>query len=128
MTEETRNARLARICVERSSAQDLAAILAMLDGDAEYRSTRVGNHRGRDAIGAMMGGFFAGYPGVAWPTFAWTTALGILPVTVLMVLAGANIDVMGWRTWLLVAGAVSLLCLVLRAKFISRAESGRDET
>ena len=66
MTEETRNARLARIYVERSSSQDLAAILPMLDADAEYRSTRVGNHRGRDAIGAMMGGFFAGYPDVAW--------------------------------------------------------------
>ena len=66
MTEETRNARLARIYVERSSDQDLAAILPMLDADAEYRSTRVGNHRGREAIGAMMGGFFAGFPDVAW--------------------------------------------------------------
>jgi len=66
MTEQTRNARLARIYVERSSGQDLAAILPMLDADAEYRSTRVGNHRGREAIGAMMGGFFAGFPDVAW--------------------------------------------------------------
>ncbi len=66
MTEETRNARLARVYVERSSTQDLAAILPMLDADAEYRSTRVGNHRGRETIGAMMGGFFAGYPDVAW--------------------------------------------------------------
>ncbi len=68
MTEETRNARSARIYVERSSSQDLAAILSMLDAEAEYRSTRVGNHRGREAIGAMMGGFFAGFPDVPWPT------------------------------------------------------------
>ena len=41
MTEETRNARLARVYVERSSSRNLAAILPMLDADAEYRSTRV---------------------------------------------------------------------------------------
>ena len=128
MTGETRNARLARVYVERSSSQDLAAILPMLDADAEYHSTRVGNRRGREAIGAMMGGFFAGYPGVPWPTFAWTTALGILPVSVLMVLAGAHIEVMGWRTWLLVAGAVLLLCLVLRARLATRPPTARDGT
>ena len=72
--------------------------------------------------------YAAGLTGVSWLTFAWTTALGILPATVLMVLAGAHIDVMGWQTWLLVAGAVLLLCLVLRAKFASREESGRDGT
>ena len=74
MTEATRNARLARVYVERSSSQDLAAILPMLDADAEYRSTRVGNHRGRDAIGAMMGGFLAGYPDVAWQVAAYEVA------------------------------------------------------
>ena len=128
MTEETRNARLARIYVERSSARNLAAILPMLDADAEYRSTRVDNHRGREAIGAMMGGIFADYPDVPWPTYAWTTALGILPVSVLTVLAGAHIEVMGWRTWLLVAGAVLLLCFVLRAKFAPRPPTGGNET
>ncbi len=106
----------------------MAAILPMLDADAEYRSTRVGNHRGREAIGATMGGFFAGFPDVPWPTYAWTTALGILPVSVLMVLAGAHIAVMGWRTWLLVAGAILLLCLVLRAKFTARPPTGGSET
>ncbi len=128
MTEETRNARLARVYVERSSSQDLAAILPMLDADAEYRSTPVGNHRGREAIGAMMGGFFAGYPDVSWLTFAWTTALGILPAVVLMVLAGAHIEVMGWQTWLLVAGAVLLLCLVLRARLATRPPTGGNGT
>ena len=72
--------------------------------------------------------YAAGLTGVSWLTFTWTTALGILPATVLMVLAGAHIEVMGWQTWLLVAGAVLLLCLVLRAKFASREESGRDGT
>lgn len=128
MTEETRNARLARIYVERSSARDLVAILPMLDVDAEYRSTRVGNHRGREAIGATMGGIFAGFPDVPWPTYAWTTALGILPVSVLTVLAGAHIDEMGWQTWLLVVGAVLLLCFVLRAKFATRPPTGGNET
>jgi len=72
--------------------------------------------------------YAAGLTGVSWLTFAWTTALGILPVTVLMVLAGAHIDVMGWQTWLLVAGAVLLLCFVLRAKFATRPPTGGNET
>ena len=72
--------------------------------------------------------YAAGLTGVSWLTFAWTTALGILPVTVLMVLAGAHIEVMGWQTWLLVAGAVLLLCLVLRAKFTTRPPTGGNET
>ncbi len=72
--------------------------------------------------------YAAGLTGVSWLTFAWTTALGILPATVLMVLAGAHIDVMGWQTWLLVAGAVLLLCLVLRAKFTTRPPTGGNET
>ena len=66
--------------------------------------------------------------GVSWLTFAWTTALGILPAFVLMVLAGAHIEVMGWQTWLLVAGAILLLCLVLRAKLATRSLPGRDGT
>ncbi len=72
--------------------------------------------------------YAAGLTGVSWLTFAWTTALGILPATVLMVLAGAHFDVMGWQTWLLVAGAVLLLCLVLRAKFAARPPTGGNET
>ena len=42
--------------------------------------------------------YAAGLTGVSWLTFAWTTALGILPAVVLMVLAGAHIEVMGWQT------------------------------
>ena len=72
--------------------------------------------------------YAAGLTSVSWLTFAWTTALGILPATVLMVLAGAHIEVMGWQTWLLVAGAILLLCLVLRAKFAKRPPTGGNET
>ena len=72
--------------------------------------------------------YAAGLTAVSWLTFAWTTALGILPAVVLMVLAGAHIEVMGWQFWLLVAGAVLLLCLVLRAKLATRPPKERDET
>ena len=72
--------------------------------------------------------YAAGLTGVSWLTFAWTTALGILPAIVLMVLAGAHIDVMGWELWLLLAGAILLLCLVLRAKLATRPPTERDET
>ena len=72
--------------------------------------------------------YAAGLTSVSWLTFAWTTALGILPATILMVLAGAHIEVMGWQAWLLVAGAILLLCLVLRAKLATRPPAGGNET
>ena len=34
--------------------------------DAVYTSSRVGAHHGRQAIGDMMAGFFAGFPDVHW--------------------------------------------------------------
>ena len=40
----------------------------------------------------------------------------------------ASIALMGWQTGLLFAGAVLLLCLVLRDKFAGRAEPGGNET
>ena len=43
----------------------------MLAADAAYRSTRVGEHRGRAAIGAMMAEFFAAYPDVTWEVAAY---------------------------------------------------------
>ena len=59
-------AALARTYVERSNAHDLAQILPLFDEDAAYRSSRVGDFRGRAAIGEMMAGFFARVPDVHW--------------------------------------------------------------
>jgi uncharacterized membrane protein YdjX (TVP38/TMEM64 family) len=52
--------------------------------------------------------YMAGLTRISWWTFTWTTALGILPMTVLMVIMGDRVDMMKWQTWtpLLIAGVV----------------------
>ena len=56
----------ARLYVERSNRHDLASIGPMLEADATYRSSSVGSFAGREAILAMMRGFFERFPDVAW--------------------------------------------------------------
>ena len=61
----------ARRYVELSNAGSLDDALAMFAEDAVYESTQVGSFEGRDAIGAMMRGFFARYPGARWDVPAY---------------------------------------------------------
>ncbi|HKC31211.1 MAG TPA: VTT domain-containing protein, partial [Burkholderiales bacterium] len=53
--------------------------------------------------------YAAGLLGVGWWTFLWTTALGILPLTVAMVLLGGQILAAPLWAWAL--GALVLLVL-----------------
>jgi uncharacterized membrane protein YdjX (TVP38/TMEM64 family) len=56
--------------------------------------------------------YAAGLTRVSWATFLWTTGLGILPLTVLMVWMGARMMELTWP-WLLglaVAGIVVVCC------------------
>ena len=57
--------------------------------------------------------YAAGLTRIGWWTFAWTTGLGILPGTTLMVALGDRIDRLPWPIWLLLAGA----CLGLGLKY-----------
>jgi uncharacterized membrane protein YdjX (TVP38/TMEM64 family) len=50
--------------------------------------------------------FAAGLAGAGWWDFLWTTALGILPLTVASVVLGSRIFEIAWWGWLLVALAV----------------------
>jgi uncharacterized membrane protein YdjX (TVP38/TMEM64 family) len=59
--------------------------------------------------------FAAGLAGAGWWNFLWTTALGILPLTVLSVVMGARIFEIAWWGWALVAAAIVLLGLAARA-------------
>ena len=60
--------------------------------------------------------YAAGLSRVGWWTFAWTTGLGILPVTVLMAALGEGFDRLPWTLWLLLAAvAVGLLLWLGRA-------------
>jgi len=53
--------------------------------------------------------YAAGLSRIPWWTFIWTTGIGILPLTILMVLMGHNVDSLAWEAWvLLLAGALFL--------------------
>ncbi|MCY4513636.1 MAG: TVP38/TMEM64 family protein [Candidatus Tectomicrobia bacterium] len=53
--------------------------------------------------------FALGLTAISWWRFSWTTALGIVPATVLMVAFGAHLD--DWRMLALMSAAAALLCL-----------------
>ena len=48
----------------------------------------------------------AGLTGVSWWTFFWTTGIGILPVTVIMVTMGNNIDIIPIWAWIIVLAII----------------------
>ena len=57
--------------------------------------------------------YAAGLTGVTWWTFLWTTALGILPLTVAMVLLGGEILRAPRWSWVAVAAALLLAWLLV---------------
>ena len=60
--------------------------------------------------------YAAGLTRVGWWTFAWTTGLGILPLTVLFVVMGDHIEHLGWGAWALLLAGGLLLWLALRRR------------
>ncbi|HEX9491180.1 MAG TPA: VTT domain-containing protein [Stellaceae bacterium] len=58
--------------------------------------------------------YAAGLLGVGWWTFLWTTAIGILPLTVAMVLVGGQILAAPLWAWALAAATVAALFLLWR--------------
>ncbi len=60
--------------------------------------------------------YAAGLTKISWGTFAWTTGVGILPMTALMVIMGDNIDTLAWERWLLLLAAALALWFVVRRK------------
>jgi uncharacterized membrane protein YdjX (TVP38/TMEM64 family) len=58
--------------------------------------------------------YAAGLTRIGWKQFIWTTAVGILPLTILMVMIGDNIDSLGRTSWLLLLIGGLALLLVLR--------------
>lgn len=53
--------------------------------------------------------YAAGLTRVSWPTFLWTTGLGIAPLTLLMVIFGARMHELVWTDWLVFALAAGAL-------------------
>ena len=62
--------------------------------------------------------YAAGLTRMSWWTFAWTTGIGILPVIVLMVIMGDNIDTLAWEWWLLLLAAALVLWFAVRHKLV----------
>jgi uncharacterized membrane protein YdjX (TVP38/TMEM64 family) len=58
--------------------------------------------------------YAAGLAGTGWWTFLWTTALGILPMTILTAVLGARIFDVSWEIWAAIAVAMIVLWLLGR--------------
>jgi uncharacterized membrane protein YdjX (TVP38/TMEM64 family) len=58
--------------------------------------------------------YAAGLAGAGWWTFLWTTALGILPMTILTALLGSRIVEISGPVWLAIGAAVIVLWLAGR--------------
>ncbi|MBA3520477.1 MAG: TVP38/TMEM64 family protein [Rhizobiales bacterium] len=66
--------------------------------------------------------YAAGLAGVGWWTFTWTTAVGILPITIASVLVGSHMAVIPWQLWIaLVAGVAGLMVLHWRYRNVTSA-------
>ncbi len=67
--------------------------------------------------------FAAGLAGTSWWNFLWTTALGILPLTVVSVVLGSRIFEIAWWVWAAIGLAVVAFAVAARA-ILLRAEKG----
>jgi len=69
--------------------------------------------------------YAAGLTRISWWTFTWATAVGILPMTVLIVLMGDNIDDLEWWLWLLVIPGFLVFWIFLKI-LSARGKKGVD--
>jgi uncharacterized membrane protein YdjX (TVP38/TMEM64 family) len=69
--------------------------------------------------------FAAGLAGAGWWDYLWTTALGILPLTMLSVLLGSKIFEIPWWGWLLIAGGLAGLGWLARTVLWQHGEQSR---
>ena len=64
--------------------------------------------------------YAAGLTRIPWWTFTWATAVGILPLTTLMVVLGDRLHTLPWEAWLVVFVVGLVLWLVMRRLFGQR--------
>ena len=66
--------------------------------------------------------YAAGLAGVRWPVFLWTTAIGILPLTILSVVLGHQL--VDAPLWVWVVVAVGLVTLWIGSRRLRRSPAG----
>ncbi len=64
--------------------------------------------------------YAAGLTRLTWWQFIWTTGVGILPLTILLVVMGDNVESLGWESWLLLLAGGIVLWLVVRRRLHAR--------
>ena len=69
--------------------------------------------------------YAAGLSRISWWGFIWTTAVGILPLTILMVIMGSQIHTLGWEAWVLLLAGVIALWLLLRGRLKPRPTAAK---
>jgi uncharacterized membrane protein YdjX (TVP38/TMEM64 family) len=67
------------------------------------------------AISFNLMNYAAGLAPVSWWTFIWTTGVGILPLTILMVWAGGSLDNIPLWAWVLLALAALLMVVIVHS-------------
>jgi uncharacterized membrane protein YdjX (TVP38/TMEM64 family) len=72
--------------------------------------------------------YAAGLTRMSWWTFAWTTGIGILPMTALMVIMGDNIDTLAWQWWVVLLAAALVLWFAVRRKLAPPPRGPGGET
>lgn len=63
--------------------------------------------------------YAAGLTNISWWTFSWTTGLGILPLTALMVVIGDQVLTWPWTVWV-AAGSVAVVVSLLGWRLVRR--------
>ena len=71
--------------------------------------------------------YAAGLTRIPWWTFTWATAVGILPLTTLMVVLGDQLHTLPWQVWLVIFVVGLLLWLLMRRVFGQQEDRRSDE-
>lgn len=71
--------------------------------------------------------YAAGLTRLSWWTFIWTTAVGIVPMIVIMVVMGANVEALSWPIWALVGAVAIGMWWVLRRKLAAPLKTARRD-
>ena len=108
--------------------------MRLLSNEQEHRLEEWVDRLGGDAL--LLGRFIpaisfnlmnygAGLAPVSWWTFLWTTGLGILPLTILMVWAGERLDKIPLWAWALIVLVALLMLVVFHAAKVAKSRLSR---